>query len=73
MRVLSSNNGVLNVELTDDDLVALANALNEVLHGPDAIEELEFTTRMGVTRAEAEALLNSFPGGGGSDYFSGLR
>jgi hypothetical protein len=54
-------------------VLALNNALNEVLHGPDAIEEWEFATRMGVTREGAKALLASFPGGGGADYFSGLR
>ena len=73
MKVLSSHNGLLTVELTDDDALALNNALNEVLHGPDAIEDSEFSTRMGITREEAKMLLASFPGRGGSDYFSNLR
>lgn len=43
----------MTVEFSRDELRALNNALNEVLHGPDAIEEWEFGTRMGVTREEA--------------------
>ena len=39
-----------NVELSHDELVTLSNALNEVLHGPDAIEEWEFQTRIGASR-----------------------
>lgn len=39
------------------ELMLMSNALNEVLHGPDAIEEWEFHTRMGGTRADAEALV----------------
>jgi tellurite resistance protein len=45
------------VELTRSELEIASNALNEVLHGPQAIEEWEFHTRMGVTRGEAEMLL----------------
>lgn len=33
------------------------NALNEVLNGPEAIEEWEFETRMGGTRDEVRSLL----------------
>jgi hypothetical protein len=44
--------------LTDLDWAALQNALNEVLNGPQAIEDWEFQTRMGVTRAEATDLQN---------------
>jgi hypothetical protein len=47
----------VTVELTRDELVAINSALNEVLHGPDAIEEREFSTRRGVTRREAKDLL----------------
>jgi len=63
----------VTLEFTRDELVAITNALNEVCHGPDAIEEWEFSTRMGATRDEAKALLSSLPGGEGSDSFSGLR
>lgn len=43
--------------LTTTDLRVLGQALNEVLHGPQALEDWEFHTRMGVTRDEAKALL----------------
>jgi hypothetical protein len=43
--------------LTTTDLRVLTQALNEVLHGPQAIEDWEFHTRIGVTRDEAKALL----------------
>ncbi|VXB97948.1 conserved hypothetical protein [Microbacterium sp. 8M] len=39
--------------LSADDRRTVLNALNEILHGPDAIEEWEFHTRIGVTREEA--------------------
>ena len=39
--------------LGEEDLAAIANALNEVLHGPDAVEDWEFQTRLGVSRAAA--------------------
>ena len=45
------------MELSRSESEVLNNALNEVLHGPDAIDEWEFQTRIGVTRTEAEALL----------------
>ena len=48
----------MTLEFSSDELRALNNALNEVLHGPDAIEEWEFGTRMGVTREEASQLLD---------------
>jgi hypothetical protein len=45
-------------EANEPELLAINNALNEVCHGPELIEEPEFHTRMGVERREAEALLN---------------
>ena len=36
----------------------LSNALNEVLHGVEAIEAWEFRTRMGASREEAKGLLS---------------
>jgi uncharacterized protein YuzE len=39
--------------LTARDWRLLRNALNEVLHGPEAIEDWEFHTRTGATRDEA--------------------
>ena len=44
------------VTLSSDEWVLVMNALNEVLNGPDAIEEWEFHARLGVHRAEALAL-----------------
>ncbi len=40
-----------------DELILLNNALNEILHGPEAIEDWEFQTRIGSTKEEAESLL----------------
>ncbi len=45
------------VLLSEADLVLLNNALNEILHGPEAIEEWEFQTRTGLERNYAMALL----------------
>jgi hypothetical protein len=40
-------------QLTRDELGACQNALNEVLHGPEATEEWEFQARMGIDRDAA--------------------
>lgn len=48
----------VTIVLTADELTAINNALNEVCHGPDAIPEWEFQTRMGVERAEAQRILD---------------
>lgn len=45
------------MDFTREELAWINNALNEVLHGPEAIEEWEFQTRMGATREEVAALL----------------
>jgi len=42
------------VQLSEDELVILNNALNEVCHG---IEISEFSTRIGASRQKASALL----------------
>ena len=44
-------------EVTDDELLVITNSINEVLHGPDAIEDWEFQTRIGVDRHFAEKVL----------------
>jgi hypothetical protein len=44
------------VDFRHEELIMLSNALNEVLHGPDAIEAWEFETRMGASREDAEGL-----------------
>jgi hypothetical protein len=43
--------------LSEDDLTAIVNALNEVLHGPEAIEDWEFSSRVGVSRSAARQTL----------------
>lgn len=45
--------------LGTDDRLAIINALNEVLHGPDAVDDGEFQTRLGVSRASALHTLRS--------------
>ena len=60
MEVIDQSNGdSVAVRLQRDELLAVNNALNEVLNGPDAIEDREFHTRMGVEPAEARALLKA--------------
>ncbi len=43
--------------MTADQLMALANALNEVCHGSQ-MDDTEFEIRIGVTRQEARLLLD---------------
>ena len=50
-----SHNGAL-VQLSEDDLLLINNALNEVCH---ALDIQEFATRMGAERAAAERLMTS--------------
>lgn len=50
--------------LGEDDLLAIGNALNEVLHGPEAIADWEFQTRIGVSRAAALRTLRRISRGG---------
>jgi hypothetical protein len=52
------SDGPVRADLARNDLLVINNALNEILHGPDAIDEVEFHTRIGVTRGEAERLLD---------------
>jgi hypothetical protein len=59
MEIVETSDEGAVLRLTRDDLRVLNNALNEVLHGPEAIEGWEFETRVGVHRGEAEDLLKS--------------
>jgi len=59
VRVIENERDVATVELTESELTILANAVNEVCHGPEAIPESEFVTRIGASRQDAEALLGS--------------
>lgn len=45
------------MDFTRDELLWVNNALNEVLGGPQAIDEWEFHSRMGGTGDEVRALL----------------
>ncbi len=69
MEVIDEGDGSdVTVRLQRDGLLAVNNALNDVLHGPDAIEDWEFHTRMGVEPTEARALLKAV-----GDAFERLR
>lgn len=48
--------------LDGDDVRAIVCALNEVLHGPDAVEEWEFRSRLGVDRTRALRTLQQIAG-----------
>jgi len=54
MRIVKQDGTETVLAFNMDELALLGNALNESL---EAIEEWEFTTRMGATRAEVESLL----------------
>ena len=47
----------VRLTLTQEDIVLLQNALNEILNGPDAIEVSEFEARTGSSVAYARELL----------------
>ena len=47
----------VSASFSADEWTLLSNALTEILHGPEAIEEWEFQTRTGVPREKAKALL----------------
>lgn len=51
---------MIKIKLSPEETVAINNALNELLHGPDAIDASEFQTRVGVSRNEALQLLDKF-------------
>lgn len=53
---VDSDARTVQVLFTEDELIAIANALNEVCNGID-IEDPEFATRLGVERWEAKEVL----------------
>jgi hypothetical protein len=57
MRTVHATSNSVTVELASWELATLNNALNEAINGPDAIEEREFHTRIGVEMSEARTLL----------------
>jgi hypothetical protein len=56
VELIEESGETLDVQMSREELAVLANALNEVIGGPEAIEEWEFQTRLGVTRDAAKAL-----------------
>jgi len=54
--VVLTNLAVAAAVISSDEWVLVMNALNEVLHGPHAIDERQFHARLGVHRADALAL-----------------
>jgi hypothetical protein len=54
MQVVQQDSKQVVLAFAPEELATICNALNEAL---DAIEEWEFSARMGATRQEAEALL----------------
>jgi hypothetical protein len=59
MRIVERYDGSAVIDLTHDELRIIKNAINEICHGPDAIEEWEFQTRVGASLEEAQQLLFS--------------
>lgn len=57
MDIVQQYKAGVQIQLMSDEIVAITNALNESL---EHLEEWEFETRMGVTRAEMKTLLASF-------------
>ncbi len=59
MELLGTDQKGTQLRLTNEELVLLNNALNEVCNGI-AIEEWEFQTRLGASLNEARDLLQRF-------------
>jgi hypothetical protein len=60
MKLFNRNHDKITLELTESEIILLNNSLNEILNGVDAIEPIEFRTRLGVTHSEAKNLLSDF-------------
>ncbi len=60
MEIITTDVEEITVRLAAAEVAALANALNEVCHGPDAIEEWEFHARIGLEYSKAQRLLGQF-------------
>lgn len=59
MDLIEAGRDKVVVRFSRDELGTLANALNEILRGPYAIEDWEFQTRFGSGREEATGLLSA--------------
>lgn len=58
MSIVENQSEGTPMQFSHAELVLINNALNEILHGPDAISAGEFQTRTGASVAEAKALLS---------------
>ena len=59
MELIDSAGESVGIRLGRDEVITLNNALNEILNGPEAIEDWEFQTRVGVSRDDAKDLLSA--------------
>jgi len=59
MKFITAEGGHISVSLTEEDLLILNNALNEVCNGLDIID---FTTRIGASREHVKSLLDQVGG-----------
>jgi hypothetical protein len=59
VRVVERGPEAVLVEISSHEVNLLVNALNEVLHGPEAVEDWEFSTRLGVAKEATESLLQA--------------
>ena len=58
MRTLDRTGSSAVIELSRPELVLVNNALNEICNGVmDLADDMEFSTRLGVSRADARCLL----------------
>lgn len=62
MDIVETNERAVVVSLTVEELQILSNALNEISNGPEAIDDWEFETRVGVGRDRTKALLEETRG-----------
>ena len=53
MKILKVERGCATVQLSESDLIIIVNAINET---QEAIEEWEFSTRVGANISDAETL-----------------
>jgi hypothetical protein len=58
MELIENDPDSVVIRLRRQEVITLNNALNEILSGPDAIENPEFQTRVGVSREDARSLLS---------------
>ena len=59
MKITRSADGNYSIACTRDELMVLNNALNNI---PQAVDEYEYTTLIGATKADTNALLDIISG-----------